>query len=73
MNRTFDELPNDLPRDIKHYLVADILCKEVVIRDERLDIEEQNYCRRVNLSEKRTELIEKHGEEMFKSATVTVR
>ena len=71
LNRTFDELPQELPRDIKHYMVAEILCKDFVVTDNKLDIEEQSYCRRVDLTTKKTELIEKHGEEAFLAATAT--
>ncbi|MEO1244192.1 MAG: hypothetical protein AAFX56_00795 [Pseudomonadota bacterium] len=65
--RHFDELPDELPREVQAYRVALAICADVEVPKAYVDNEAVNYCRHASLDKKLLELESKHGAEALKS------
>lgn len=63
IDRLFDELPAELPRDVRNYRVALEVCSGHEVPEQYSDNEADNYCRYARLDEKYRLLVETHGAE----------
>ena len=63
IDRLFDELPAELPRDVRNYRVSLTVCSDFEMPEEYSDNEADNYCRYARLDEKYLQLEEAYGTE----------
>jgi len=61
IDRLFDELPAELPRDVRNYRVALHVCRDHEVPEQYSDNEADNYCRYARLDEKYRQLVEAYG------------
>ena len=61
IERLFDELPAELPSDVRRYRVSLEACDGFEMPEEYSDNEADNYCRYARLDEKYRQLVEAYG------------